>query len=172
ADGSDTFDITSDVDANITLDKASATRGTLTAVGMGGSVDFEGVSSADVNLADGDDTVTILDTATPVTVNAGGGSDTIFVHAVSQDLQLNLGADDDQVTVYGTGMPLTVDGSGGGSDTLTVDRSGSTAALSASITDGTSLGQGVVSGLTVGDVTFQSMARVNVLLGDGNDNAV
>ncbi|MBH5399906.1 LEPR-XLL domain-containing protein, partial [Bradyrhizobium sp. CNPSo 4010] len=171
-DGSDQFVVASAVDADLTFDQSSASRGLLTAVGMAASVEFENVAATTVNLGGGNDRVTILGTATPVIVNAGGGADQIVVDAISQATVLNLGSGDDVVTVHGSGVPLTVNGAGGGDDILNVDRSSVTSVLSASVKDGAQVGEGIVTGLTAGDITFQSMARVNLALGSGNDTAL
>ena len=58
----------------------------------------------------------------------------------------------------------------GAADKLTVDLSGTPAATTTGVIhDGAAVGEGIVSGLTTGDVTFRSLAEVDVKLGDGND---
>jgi len=170
----DQLSVSPTVDSNITLDTSSPTRGKLTADVMppNVSVEFQGVDSVAVNFAGGtNNNVTILGTATPVTVNANGATDNIFVEAICNATTINLGAGKDTATVHGTGPAvLEVNGTTGGTDLLVVDRSAATAALTSGvIKDGASLGNGIVSGLTAGDVDFFNLPRVNVLLGSGND---
>ena len=168
--GTDSLSVQSNVARHLTLDKASDARGVITGAG---AITFEEVETLEVTLSEDGDGLNIVDTTTPLVVNAGSGADEIVVTNVSHPTSIQLGAGDDRVTIYGAGAPVTIDGAGGGMDTLIVDRSTETAALSpednASIKDGASTDSGVVRNVTAADVNFLSVEEVDVLLGEGND---
>ena len=172
----DKVSVSPTVDSNITLNAVSPTIGQLTADVMpaGVSVEFQGVDSTNVNLAAGTtNNVTILGSATPITVNSNGFTDKILVEAISQATTINLGGGTDTATVQGTGAGLLqINGTTGGTDLLVVDRSAATAALTSGIIEDDAAkgtGHGIVTGLTAGDIDFFNLPRVNVLLGSGND---
>lgn len=167
----DRFVVSSGPMVNLEVGAVSSTVGLITAAQMPRRVEFEGVAAAILDLGDAADTVTISATVAPVTVNAGGGDDLITVNGIAHLTTLNLGDGADRVVVHGTGAgTLQVNGTFGDGDRLTVDRTAETAALTAGVLrDGARDGEGVLSGLTAGDVVFQNMDRVVALLGSGND---
>ena len=116
-------------------------------------------------LSDAPDVVTINDATLALTLDAGGGADLVTVNGLSVATTINLGADNarDRIIVVDTSAPLQIEGlslsSGGGVDTLTVDRSATTAAVTGSLQDTAS---GVLSGVTDADITFDG--KRNVLL--------
>ena len=167
----DSFVVDSAPAVHLQLEALTAGRGLISATEMPASVSFEGVAAAILNLGDGADVVTILGTAVATTVNAGGGDDRIAVDGTGHATTLNLGNGADSVTVRGTGAaPLQINGASLDGDIVTIERSAATAALTAGVVrDGAKNGEGVVSGLTAGDVIFQSIDRLIVRLGSGND---
>ncbi|WP_158271824.1 LEPR-XLL domain-containing protein, partial [Methylosinus sporium] len=169
-DAGDAFSVSPTIDSNLTLDAVSATRGRITAVGMAQPVEFEGVDATTIALSGATtNNVTINGSATPIVVDANGAVDKIFVHGAGRPTTINLGAGLDEAIVYGTSAPLLVTGAGDFAK-LTVDLSGTPAATTTGvIRDGAVVGEGIASGLTVGDVTFRSLAEVDAKLGDGND---
>ncbi|MHC4507326.1 MAG: FG-GAP-like repeat-containing protein, partial [Planctomycetota bacterium] len=172
AGAGDTLVINTAVDSDLTLD-VSGSLGVMTGATTPGQIDFEQVALLEVNLGDPADTVRIQDTAVPVTINAGGGDDDITVETVSHPTTITLGAGDDDVTIRDAVGDLSVDGTGPGFDTLIVDRSAQTAAVtnglieddSDPVTDNT----GVLRNVTSSDITFSSFEQFIVRLGTGND---
>jgi hypothetical protein len=187
--GNDALTVSTTAFSNLTLDKTAghASRGVITgSAGLGaqGSIAFEQVASLTVTQSDGSgDFFTIEDTTSQVTLNTGDGGDHVNVQTVSHATTINLGAGDDGetdplgnqnfrlgVTVFDAAAALTINGGTGSLDSLVVDRSTTTAAVNgASIEDGVNPDSGVITDVTAGDVSFSGFARVDLLLGTGND---
>ena len=152
--------------------KRAAVLGVITGAGMQGEIDFKEVEQLELTLSNGEDTVSILDTTTALSIMAGSGADHVTATQLSHPTTITVGDGDDTVTIYDSQAPVTVHGDGNGNDTLILDRSAETAALTpedgASLEDGTS-GQGVIRRVVAGDVTFDFMKTVAVKLGEGND---
>src|SRR5262249_34963447 len=80
---------------------------------------------------------------------------------------INLGAGTNQVTVFDADAPLTVNG--GGSDTLTLDLSATTAAVTAGEINDAGADTGVLHAFVAADITFHAVDTVDVNPGSGND---
>ena len=165
------------VQSNLTLSALNASKGVLKDAGMLGQVQFQQVDGLDINLGQKDDTVNIDATVAPVVLNLNVGKDSVVVHdsAHALDIRLGGGADNDQVTVIDAHADIQVSGNGGtGFKKLTVDKTAAVTALNGAVLDnldgqGATLTDGKVTGLTTGQIAFEGVQQVNVLLGAGND---
>ncbi|MEP9378774.1 PKD domain-containing protein [Aquabacter sp. CN5-332] len=166
-DGLDTLSVSSLQAANLTI--ANAAGGSLiTGSGMAGGVAFSGMQSLAVSLSEAADTLVVLGSSAPITVNANGGNDTIEVRGLAQSGTFNLGAGADTLTVIDTAADIRV--TGDAADTLAINQASRTSAVTAGkVRDGASAGEGVIEGLTAGDITFSGLGLVSIALGGGND---
>ncbi len=176
--------VLSNVSSALTLDQASPTVGLVTGIGTSGQpgrIEFAGVTTLTVDQSDVGhvDTLTINNTVTDTVVESGGGGHAITVNNVENQTTLDLGADDtvtvfDATTVNSNAVPaLSVVGNA--TNTLTLDLSATTAAVNALIEDGATPGTtGILHDFTAsgGDIGFNSVGKVNVNLGTGNDLVV
>ncbi|MCU0963317.1 MAG: hypothetical protein MUF48_24760, partial [Pirellulaceae bacterium] len=180
ADGdTDTLRVTASVACDLQLDKETDPRdvqsdpqGVITGAGIPGTIRFQEVEELELALSDEQDWLSVLATTTALSVMAGSGADQLTVQNVSHPTAVTLGGGNDTVVIHGAEAPVIVRGDGEGHDTLILDRSAQTAALTpedgASIEDGTA-GQGVIRHVVSGDVTFDFVETVIVELGQGND---
>jgi hypothetical protein len=96
--------------------------------------DLTGVASLNVNLDDGNDTLTMIGWTLPASVDAGSGDDTIFADKLPANTQIQGGAGVDQLTLLGSGTNLdltspenqfgdleTIDVRGSGANQITFD---------------------------------------------------
>ena len=163
--GSNTLLVQSDVLSNITL-KAG---GVIEPAAAAGEISFEQIAALTITQSDIDgDQLTVENTSTDLLVNGRGGIDQITLKHVSHATAVNTGAGDDVVTVEDAIAPVTVAGVSNASstsfDTLVVDRSAQTIAEVGGI-----LTDGLVSGLTVGSISFSEIDGVEIRLGQENN---
>ncbi len=160
---------------NLTLNNSTSTADILTAAGMQ-PIQVNEVGLLEIDLSDATNTVTVLNTVVPLKVQATGGTDTIIVDNISAATALDLGTGTDTVTVFGADALLNVNGAGS-NDTMTVNDTAATDAVvnsagnPAGIFDDAAAGQGgIVEGVTTGDLAFNNLVEVTVLLGSGNND--
>ena len=116
----------------------------------------------------GDDTLTLVGTASPLAVNTGIGNDAVNVQAIGAAATITNPGGTDTFTLGspagvldGIAAPLTLAGSG--ADALVVDDAGTTLAKSGTLTATTLLG------LNTAGVTFTGMASLALSLGSGGN---
>jgi hypothetical protein len=150
--GNDTLNV--DDSGSTTAKTGTLTSSGITGLHMGSGITYSGVGSLHIALGTGNDTFSVLSTAssTSTTVANTGGVDTFNVGSSNPP---GGGVLDN---IQG---PLTIDGAG--HDTLNVDDTGSTAAKSGTLT-ATSL-----TGLQMGSsgITYNGLASLNIDLGSG-----
>ena len=129
-----------------------------------------GLASITLNTHTGADSVRVVSTAVPLTVNTGSGNDTITIGSRGQVEGLLGGTVDGigpRVTVTDTLDPfetLADPTATTGNNVLTVDDSGDKLDQDAELTSSTITGLGMVEG-----VSYSGMDQVNVKLGSGSD---
>ena len=165
--GDDTLTLNLPAASTFTIDKTSIIN-----PAGGGNLNYEQLAAINATLSAGSDNVEIVDVGVSLNLDTGGGSDDVTVRNISVASTIDLGEDavEDQLTVLGVAANLAATGDAGGIDTLTVDRSETTAAVTSGRLDDTA--SGVLSGVTSGDVTFDEIANFELLLGTGNDDFV
>jgi hypothetical protein len=128
------------------------TSSTLTGLGMGVGVTFVSINVMNINLGSGSDTFNVRSTnATTITnLNSGAGVNTVNVGSLASAAGGTLN------NIQGT---LNV--TGNGSDTLNVDDTGVTTAMSGTLTATSLTGLG----LGVGGINYSGLAALNVSLG-------
>lgn len=150
--------------------------------GMGHSqgIAYVGFEDLTVTLSDlTDDHVTLVDTATSVTVRTGGAFDTVDVLAISDPTSLELGDDADIVNITSAAnQPLTVDGGADPGDRVILRATDRTARVTASVLghpgngtvtlDATRRLGGVEVELATG-VDLHRVDQVELALGSNND---
>jgi hypothetical protein len=173
---------------DVTLEAGSyiETAGNVTIYGDNDDIDSNGAviqllgtiiaNEVIVHGGDDDDTVTIgsVTSGTETTIWTYGGSDTINIRGMDATTTINAGDDGDTINVgslapasggnvNGIDAELIVNGDGGG-DTLNVDDTGDTSPNSGTLTGTniTGLGMG-------GQITYDSIATLNINLGSGGD---
>ena len=154
---------------SLTLGQQSPGVGDFAISGVAAPIYFSGVSSLLVSLSGAPDTVTINATTAATTIDTGGGGDTVTVNEIENATTINLGSGTNMVTVYDAKAALTVNGGGGGVDTLTLDLSSTTAAVTAGQINDAGANTGVLHAFVTGDITFDTIGTVDVDLGTGND---
>ncbi|MEM6473489.1 MAG: hypothetical protein AAF802_28275, partial [Planctomycetota bacterium] len=137
-----------------------------------GDINYEQLTSIEATLSAGSDIVEINDVGVPLNLDTGGGTDDVTVRNLSAASTIHLGTDpvEDQLTILGTDASLKVTGDTTSIDTLTVDRSATTDAVTNGRLDDSA--SGVLTGVTAGVVTFDDIAVFELLLGTGNDDFV
>ncbi len=158
------------VASTLTLDSsADGALGVLTGPAMPGQIEFGQFPQLRIDLSDSDDLFRIQDTTTGVTLNAGDGRDLVEITTISHAATINPGPEKSLIRVFDNAALLTVVADGSPDNTLIIDRSAVTAAEGASIEDGTTLNSGAVRDLTQADIDFSGLARVDLEMGQGND---
>ena len=168
-DPTTTLAITSSTDLPLTLSAIGST-GTVTGVGMAGTIIYSGFEALTVTQQQKNNMLTVDATVVQTTVNAPAGGEAVTVNATENPLILNFGTagtGGDSVHIFGAGASVTVNGAGG-SDLLTLDDSAATAPITASIGGGNTAGA-TVSGMFTGAVSFTNLGTVVAELGSGND---
>ena len=153
--GNDTMNV--DDSGDTTNSNGTLTTAILTGLGMDpAGIVFYGFSALNINLGLGNDTFNVRNTnsATINTINTGGGVNVI-----------NVGSNEPS----NGGVVTTILGSlivvGNGSDTMNVDATGSTTALTGTLTSTTLTGLG----MGAPGITYSGLAALNINLGPGND---
>ncbi|MFV2066030.1 MAG: hypothetical protein ACC645_03555 [Pirellulales bacterium] len=122
----------------------------------------------------GDDQVTILATRSLLTVETNEGTDTVNVRSIGAETIIDLGEDDDTANVssdapantgvlVGIAASLTILGNDG-SNSLSVDDRGNTTPSSGTLSGDRITGLGMA-----GDITFESIADLDITLGSAGD---
>ncbi|MEE4110815.1 MAG: PKD domain-containing protein [Halieaceae bacterium] len=137
-------------------------------------IDYTGFTSLEIDLADTDDDVTILDTAIDTTINADassdGGEDRLRVEGSTAGAKINLGGGGDDVVIVG-GSNLLIDGAdSSGFDTIEFDISDITTPTSGAV-----LGQAGSNALLtnlgpIADVEFSGFEQAALSLGRNSDS--
>ena len=112
--------------------------------------------------------MTVLGAGAGLTLNTGGGSDTVVVNDLSVASMIDLGTDDvtDSLTIFDLSANLSVTGDAMGTDVITVDQSAANEAVTGLLEDTAS---GELTGVLGGTLTFSDIALFNLSLGTGND---
>ncbi len=163
--GSDAVTISASLQASLSV-AASNGQTWVTAGGMTAAIGLSGMQSLTLALSDAADTLTVEGSTTALTVQANGGDDAITVLGLQAAGSFDLGGGDDILTVVATDAAIGI--TGDASDTLVVDESAQTTALTGSITGSGSTGS--IHGLTAGTLSFAGIGAVDVTLGSGNDS--
>jgi hypothetical protein len=162
--------VTMNVDdtGDITANTGTLTGGTLTGFfGSGGSLAYNNVTTLNLNLGSGGNTLTVSGSAGVTNINSGTGADNITINASTGTLNLATGTGVD--TVYVGGVLSNIKGvltiTGSGDDTLNVDNSGVGSAVVGA------LSSSVVSGLGLSNsgIQYAGLSALNVTLGAGAD---
>ena len=160
---------------NFSGDTGTLTNSLLTGMGMAGSIGYEFLTTLNILLGSGADTLLVLSTAavTATTVYAGPGNDTVNVRAVGGPTMIVTGTGADVVNIgslepvaggilTGIAAGLTVLGSGNA--TVNADDTGNMAGDTGTLTATMLTGLGMA-----GSVTYTGLAAMNVRLGPGGD---
>ncbi|MCA9147135.1 MAG: discoidin domain-containing protein, partial [Planctomycetales bacterium] len=162
--------------SNLVVDRRTNSRGVLR--GIPSEIEFEGLAGLTLNLsnADSGDSLLIVDTVVPTTVNTKGGHDRVTVENISHPTEINLGTSSnnvaDRITAHDSNAMLTIsaDPQGStGSSILILDRSNVQQSVKGEVKSGEKLGEGSLTGFTAGRIDFKDFDDVQVLLGAGND---
>ncbi len=144
-------------DTNDNIGELTSNR--ISGLGLGGSVRYSGISTVNLQLGSGNDTLRVRSTAANMSynVNGGVGNDLIRLGSLGSDHERGGG------TVNAILGPMSVFGAAG-KNTIIVDDSGETQNSAATLTDTT------ISGLGMADVTHFGINRIELLLGSGEDS--
>ncbi|NJO77574.1 MAG: hypothetical protein HC827_03010 [Cyanobacteria bacterium RM1_2_2] len=172
-------------------DTVTVTNSTITGLGMDSRFQYSGMDhinvqlsanqdeitlvsnytgSLDFNLGEGDDIITLVNTAGQTRIAAEAGQDTVVVNTISQATTIELGEGDDAVRLNNTGNTvnqiaalLTVVG-GDGQDRMTVNDSGDGSDNAGVLTNTSLTGLGMAAG-----VQYSGLETLDVQLGSGSD---
>jgi len=155
------LDETGDASARIVQITSSAITG------LGSEIDYANLANLNVNLGSGVNAVTIAGTSATTSLNTGPANDTVNVLATSNPTTVNTSTGVSVVNVGNGGLdssiagPLTV--TGAGSDTLNINDSMASAAVTATITPTT------VSLSDAATISYSGIGALNVRLGKGGN---
>lgn len=155
----DTDILTLDDGADTTDNIGELTSDRISGLGLGGSIRYSGITTVNLQLGSGNDTLRVRSTAASASynVNAGVGNDLIRLGSLGADHERGGG------TVNAILGPMSLVG-GAGKNTIVLDDSGETVDSSAIIT-ATQL-----RGLGMADISHAGFSQIELLLGSGNDS--
>jgi acrosin len=173
--GADNDSITIDNTGSVAAATGSLTETSINGLGITGNLNYDTTESLTINLGSGGDTFTVNDThAGSTVINGGVGADMINVRAISGMTTIDAGAGSDSLWV-GSLVPtaggdltriratLTLEG-GADNDSITIDNTGSVAAVTGSLTDTSINGLGIT-----GNLNYATTESLTIDLGGGAD---
>ncbi len=151
-DGADTLNV--DDSGNATAKTATLTGSALTGMGLAG-INYSGLGVLNILLGTGNDTMNVRGTSAVTSINAGAGTNTLYVGSLAPAVGGVVNAIQGALTLIGSGA-----------DTLNVDDTGSSANKTGTLTPTTITGLGMATG----GITYAGIASLNINLGSGNDS--
>jgi Ca2+-binding RTX toxin-like protein len=168
-DGADRLDVRDRGSSEGRVGSLNAT--TITGLGMGGQIDYDGFTDLVIRLGSGADQFTIDSTHTAgTTLQTDAGDDVVTIRSNDGDTAIETGAGSDTISVgdasrrvQSVSAALAIDG-GTDHDTLTVDNSGDsidrTGTLTAMMINGLGMG---------GPITYVEVDALSIILGSARD---
>ncbi|HVZ63437.1 MAG TPA: LEPR-XLL domain-containing protein, partial [Lacunisphaera sp.] len=174
--GSNTAVLNIDDTGDSATNTGTLTGTQLTGLGLGTSIDYSAITTLNINLGSGADSFAINSTHTAATnLDAGGGNDTIAILTTAGPTSVNGAAGDDTIrissvapttsggTLNGIAGRVTTDG-GAGTNQLYLDDTGDATNNDGMLTGTEATGLGMTFG-----VGYANFATLNITLGSGND---